>query len=391
MLDAATTTGRGRQKVLFVGPLPQPITGHSLACQVFLDELRRHHAVEVVNLSKPSLRNGIDSVKRIVQVFKILFGVWRRQRAADVIYFTVSESFAGNIKDLVIYLLCFRRLRRMVIHLHGGAGLRRVLLDSRGWQRRVNEFFLRRVGGAIVLGQRHVDVFMHAIPAERIHMVPNFAQDYLFSDPQSIARKFRHTRPLRIVYVSNLIPGKGYLELIEAFLSLNSGMRESLALDLAGAFESPEQKRPFLERIADAPQIAYHGVVQGDRKRDLFHSAHVFCLPTYFPFEGQPISILEAYAAGCAVITTDHSGIGDVFKDGANGYEVAKRSAASIKDALERAVRDPARLEAMAKRNLEQARQHYRTDLYNARLMRILETVGSRNGCSVLGRAGAHE
>ena len=48
--------------------------------------------------------------------------------------------------------------------------------------------------------------------------------------------------------------------------------------------------------------------------------AHVFCLPTTYPYEGQPISILEAYAAGAIVITTDIGGIPDIFVDKKNGF-----------------------------------------------------------------------
>jgi len=365
--------------VLFIGPLPEPLTGHSLACQVLLDELRRHHRVEVVNLSKRSLKNGIDSIGRIVQVLKILFDVWRKQRSADVIYFTVSESLSGNVKDLLIYLLCFQRLERMVIHLHGGAGLRTIMLGRGGPQRWLNEFFVRRLGGAIVLGGRHADVFARALATTKIHIVPNFAEDYLFAPAESIDDKFQSPSPLRILFLSNLIPGKGYIELLDAFFGLDETAQASVTVDLAGAFASERDKRALLDRIDGVAQIRYHGVVQGERKRALFRQAHVFCLPTYFPYEGQPISLLEAYASGCAVITTDHSGIRDVFVPEANGYEVAKRSASSLRTAINRALANTECLRAMATRNLALAQREYRESRFKANIIQILD------------RAGAHE
>ncbi len=359
--------------VLFIGPLPEPLTGHSLACQVFLDELRKHHHVEVVNLSKSGFKNGVDSLGRIVQVLRILGAVWRRQATADVIYFTVSESFAGNLKDLVIYLLCFRRLGRMVIHLHGGAGLRGIMLGNAGPQRWVNEFFVRRLNGAIVLGKRHADVFARALPATKIHIVPNFAEDYLFAPPEIIDRKFQCTNPLRILYLSNLIPGKGYLELVDAFCGLDARAQASVTLDLAGGFASERDKRAFLDGIDGVAGIRYHGVVQGQSKRALLHQAHLFCLPTYFPYEGQPISLLEAYASGCAVLTTDHSGIRDVFEPETNGYEVAKGSVVSLRMALEKALANPERLRAMAARNLQAAQREYRESRFKTNVMRIVD------------------
>ena len=45
----------------------------------------------------------------------------------------------------------------------------------------------------------------------------------------------------------------------------------------------------------------------------------MFCLPTWLKFEGQPISIIEAYASGCIVVTTANGGINDIFNDNVNG------------------------------------------------------------------------
>lgn len=361
--------------ILFVGPLPEPVTGQSLACRVLLDELSRHHEVRVVNLSKREFKQGVSSLSRVLTVMRIICDVGRKSRTADIIYLTVAESFAGNLKDLMIYIVCFRRLQRTVIHLHGGAGLRGIMLGPKGLHRRVNEFFVRRLGGAIVLGSRQVDVFSQALSRDRIHIVPNFAQDYLFVSDERISQKFAHMRPLRLLFLSNLLPGKGYRELVEAFLALDEPMEAAVEIDFAGSFESEADRALFLQRIERSPHLRYHGTVHGEQKRALFERTHVFCLPTYYPYEGQPISILEAYASGCAVMTTDHSGIGDIFADGINGYEVEKRSSRALKYAIEKALGNPEHLKAMALGNASLARREYQTAKYTASLIRILECV----------------
>ena len=361
--------------ILFIGPLPEPITGQSLACQVLLETLARRHEVQVVDLSKREFKQGVSSVSRLVGVARILFDVAWKSRTADIIYLTVAESFAGNVKDLMIYLICFPRLNRTVIHLHGGAGLRGVMLGANGWHRRVNEFFVRRLGAAVVLGSRHLDVFAQALGPERIHIVPNFAQDYLFVSDERISRKFAEWRPLRILFLSNLLPGKGYHEVVEAFRALDESLQAAVMIDFAGGFESTTDRAHFLQSIEGMPQLRYHGTVHGEAKRELFEQAHLFCLPTYYPYEGQPISILEAYASGCAVITTDHSGIGDIFVHGVNGYQVEKKSSHSVKLAIETALANREPLERMAMWNVTVARRQYRTTNYNESLIRILESV----------------
>jgi glycosyltransferase involved in cell wall biosynthesis len=363
-------------RVLFIGPLPEPTTGQSLACRVLLDGLTENHEVDVIDLSKKDFRQGISSSSRIAEIAGVLWRVFRKRGAADVIYLTVSESRAGNLKDLLVYCLCFRRLRDMVIHLHGGAGMRLILLGDRPGLRRLNTFFLRRLGAAIVLGNRHVDLYEGVVPNERIHIVPNFAEDRFFTTADAIDARFSKTRPLKLLFLSNLLPGKGHDELLEAFLGLDHRTRSAVELDFAGGFESSEQQRGFLARIAGLEGVRYHGTVAGEQKKALFHAAHLFCLPTYYPYEGQPISILEAYASGCAVITTGHSGIPDIFHDGTNGIQVPPRSASDLRGAIEKALREPEQLRRMAHTNLTTALANYRTRQYQRALVRIIDSIG---------------
>ncbi|MBI5068821.1 MAG: glycosyltransferase family 4 protein [Deltaproteobacteria bacterium] len=360
--------------VLFVAPLPEPTTGQSLASRVLLDDLAKCHSVAVVNLSQHGLRPGIRSWSRIGQVLRIAWRVFRGMRSADVVYVTISESIAGNCKDLLLYALCGRMLQRVVVHLHGGAGMR--LLMAKGTLTRwINTLFLGRIGGVIVLGKRHVPIFEGVVAADRLHIVPNFAEDDLFVTTQDIDKKFSAPSPLRILFLSNLLVGKGHRELLEAFLRLGSEARRLIRLDFAGSFDTAEARIDFVDRIGRVPEVTYHGPVSGERKRLLLREAHVFCLPTYYPYEGQPISILEAYASGCAVITTDHSGIFDVFTPEVNGYAVEKKSIDSLVMALERAVAAPAGLRAFATANHAIALKQYRSNAYTRSLLQVLETT----------------
>jgi glycosyltransferase involved in cell wall biosynthesis len=300
--------------------------------------------------------------------------IWAKRKSCDVIYFTTSESFAGNLKDLLIYCACLGSLRRMVIHLHGGAGMREIM-RRRSLLRRLNAFFLARIGGAIVVGPRQVGIFAGVVPRDRLYVVPNFAEDLFFVDAATIDRKFARPQPLRILFLSNFLPGKGHWELLDAFFALDGNVKAAVAMDFAGKFESLREEREFLRRIERVPQLRYHGIVKGETKRRLLADAHVLCLPTYYAYEGQPISVLEGYASGCAVITTDHSGIGDIFSRGVNGYEVVKRSSISLKAAVARALAAPEELHRFAKTNHAQAAERYRATRYTRDLIEITRKV----------------
>ncbi|HEX7779910.1 MAG TPA: glycosyltransferase family 4 protein, partial [Vicinamibacterales bacterium] len=205
-----------------------------------------------------------------------------------------------------------------------------------------------------------------------IHIVPNSAEDRMFVPEPEILDKFANARPLKVLYLSAMTPQKGYLDLIEAWLGLDRDVQQRIQLDFAGKFDVEADRASFLRRIDGVAGVRYHGLVDPEHKRCLFAQAHIFCLPTRL-FEGQPISILEAYGSGCVVLTTGQRGILDVFRDGVNGFVVPERSAASIGTVLSRVVDDIERLRQMAVANRRTAEARYRPQMFTAALTRILE------------------
>jgi len=358
-------------KILFIGPLPEPVTGHSLACKVFLDALRRDHDVQVVNLSKDSFGEGVSSAGRVIEVLGVLRDVWRKKKDQDSIYLTISQSLAGNIKDLCIYAICFGNLSKMFIHLHGGS-IKRLLWDRYPVLWRLNRLFLRRLGGAVISGRSHLEIFDGLIAGDKVHIVPNFAEDHLFRSEREIGDKFASTRPLRVLFISHFIEKKGFNELAEAYTLLSGSLQESIHIDFAGKFESKTAEQAFVKKIAGLEHVRYHGLVDEAEKKRLFAEAHVFCLPTSF-LEGQPISILEAYAAGCVVLTTGQRGILDVFEPGVNGFEIKERSAPATAAALETVMANADGLCGIALRNRAIAGERYRASTYGSALRRVVE------------------
>jgi glycosyltransferase involved in cell wall biosynthesis len=364
-------------KILLIAPFPPPVTGHSLAAQTLREEIERKHEVATVDLSKDGFTHGVNSIGRVRQIGRVLRDVRRRQNEADVIYLTIAESVAGNLKDVCIYSICFRRLSRVVVHLHGGS-LKKLLFDRHPWLQRINAFFLRRVGAVVILGESHREIFAGVVSPDRIRIVANSVPASDLQTEEGIQSKFAESGPLRFLFLGNLIEGKGHNDLLDAFAGLSEPIRNNVQLDFAGAFETDSDRRQFLTRLQDIPNVRYHGVVQGSEKKALLSTAHVLCLPTTL-FEGQPLSILEAYASGCAVLTTNIGGIPDIFAHGRNGWWIEQSSPSSIRAALEMAVRHRAELSTMARSNLHEARSRYSTAAYRDGLLAIFGEVSSNS------------
>lgn len=357
-------------KIVYIAPLPPPINGHSLVSKAFYDALELDYDVKAINLSKKSFVEGVDSFGRIVEIIKILKDVWFNKKGASSIYLTISESLAGNLKDILIYLLCFNKLSKMYIHLHGGS-IKKLLWDHHKALYFVNKFFIKRLGGIIISGESHLKIFSF-VDRSKIHIIPNFAPDYMFVSEEMVREKFSNQAQLRVLYLSNFIDKKGYNELLDAYLSLDDVVREQITIDFAGRFELESQERAFLQKLKGHKGLCYHGSVDDQAKQNLFSQAHIFCLPTAF-LEGQPVAILEAYAAGCVVLTTGQSGILDIFTDQVNGYQILERSAESIKNTFEKILLNPQKLLPIALNNIIDASQKYRMSVYNASLIKVIE------------------
>ncbi len=362
-------------KILVVGPLPTKnyTTGQAAAVHLLYDTLLQTADVRLVNLTSKGPTQGVR-LFRVVEAMQIAWSVWLRSWGVDRIYFTISESLLGNFKDFLVYLACFRRLESVVVHMHGGQGMRQLLKNRKSFVFFLNRFFLSRIRRAIVLGDSQRDIFAGCVTSDRISVVPNFAEQGLFLSSNQVSQKHEKRNVIKVLFLSNLIEGKGHKELLSAYLALDDSYRQRLTIDFAGHLPDSEDSRRFLSQMQGQPNVRFLGPVFGEQKESRFRESQVFCLPTYYAYEGQPISILEAYASGCAVISTYHSGIVDVFKDGVNGFVVEAQSVDSLRKALEKTCDCDDELANIGIRNNALAFEKYTTQQHLDLLIKTIKT-----------------
>ncbi len=310
------------KKILFLAPIPPPYNGHSLMSQYLLDLLRKRFKIILVNLNKKSMIEGNISTFRVYQILKVFFISFFNQWRVDFVYFTISESIAGNIKDMLIYLLLFFKLNRFILHLHGGSIEKDVFLKSKIIFS-LNKFFLRRVKKIIVLSKSHKSYFESFMDPDKINVIPNFTQYDTDDLGVDLETKYSDLNVVNILFLSNMTPKKGYGYLLDAFLALDPEIRKQLKLNFAGRFEDKLSEIEFLKKIERFNNIHYHGEVYGKSKSMLLMEAHVFVLPSLHN-EGQPLSILEAYTFGCIVVASDCPGILDICIDQENGFIIKR-------------------------------------------------------------------
>lgn len=352
-------------KMLFVAPIGGMVTGQSNACLHALAAFKEHFNVILVDTCKVT---NATVFFHILSVCKALIQVVWKCPSSDVVYFNLSESFLGLLKD-IIFINIFRiNNKSYVCHLHGGNNLVAICKN----RKLLRSLLIQTYGGAasfIVVGQHFKRAFLELGFQDNIFVLENFcSDDFIFSD-EDINKKLNDTniqRPINIVFISNFFEGKGFNELLEACVMLKAQDDTPFTLHLAGAFPSIGKKKAFLAKASAllGDNVVYYGILEGSAKRDLFFNADIFCLPTYYSYEGQPISILEALAAGCYVVTTDHAGICDIFENKVNGAFVLKADVFSLYGALRLASSDVEMLRRAGRANVDKARSRFFRERY---------------------------
>ena len=76
--------------------------------------------------------------------------------------------------------------------------------------------------------------------------------------------------------------------------------------------------------------------------------AHVLILPTNYPWEGQPVSIIEALSFGLPVISTNYRSIPEQIIDHYNGYLIEYHNPDQIANAVYELVSEPDKYRQMS-------------------------------------------
>ncbi|WP_195972242.1 glycosyltransferase family 4 protein [Clostridium thermobutyricum] len=329
-----------KKKILMIGPFPEPITGMSLANKMLYDGLKKNYNVQFIDTDTEKKINSAKSqgkfdLKKVINSFNpILLGINKILFSNfDVIYITPAQSYLGFMKySLFIKIAKWMKIP-CYIHFHGG--FVKKMYDSLNLKRknRIKKLF-NETSGIIVLGKSLVYMLDEIVPKEKVHVCENGIESEFLINEEELEEKLRKkNEDINILYLSNLMKTKGIIELLDAALIMKQENIKFI-LNIAGGIEIDIENEVKNKINLLGENIKYHGIVKGKEKKELLKKANIFCLPTYYPNEGQPISILEAMGNGVAIVTTYQGGIIDIFKDRLNGIRCNERDEVSIKNAI---------------------------------------------------------
>ena len=318
-----------KPRILFILHLPPPIHGASMIGE----QIRRSTALAAfcdarfINLSASSTLSeiGQGSWKKFLFVLRLLRDVQRELRrfSPDLVYVTPTSMLPGFLKDYLLVRLLRRRGGRVVLHLHN----KRVSHYQERWlhDRLYRSFF--RDADVILLSRALYPDVARYVPEDRVRICPNGLDAGLFLPRE------RSDIPV-LLFLSNLLPSKGIVDLLDACRILK-GRGSRFICRVVGAPSadiSPDCLGKLIEERNLTSVVRYEGPLYGTEKRAALANADILVHPTRE--DCFPLVILEAMAAGLAVVSTREGAVPDEVEDGVTGLLCDKADPAALADSI---------------------------------------------------------
>jgi glycosyltransferase involved in cell wall biosynthesis len=301
-------------RVLIVGPSLRIVGGQSVQAAIILENLRREPGVEVSFLPiNPALPGPLGALQKIKYVRTLVTlpaycaALLARVRSCDVVH-AFSASYSSFLLAPAPAILAAKLYRRkIVLNYHSGEAE-----DHLARSRRTALPLIRLADSVAVPSGYLAGVF--AKFGFAAHVVSNVVETGRF--------RFRERRPLEPVFLANrnLEPMYNVGCVLRAFEIIRNRIPGARLL-VAG--EGSE--RPRLEALRDAlglRGVEFTGRIAPAAMPELYDRAGVFLNGS--DIDNMPMSILEAYASGLPVVTTDAGGIPYMVEDGRTGLLVPR-------------------------------------------------------------------
>lgn len=253
-------------------------------------------------------------------------------RRAEIVHI-FSASYWSFLLSPTPAILVSRLLRRRVIlNYHSGEAEDHLA----NWGARVHPF-LRLVDELVVPSEYLRSVF--ARHGYRARVVKNSIDISLF--------RFRRRVPLcpQLLSTRNLEPHYGVHIVIEAFALVKKHYPEA-TLTIAG-YGSEEERLRRLATSLGVDGIRFLGRVDPEDVPRLYEDADIYINASVI--DNQPVSVLEAFAAGTPVVSTATGDIAHMIRDGETGCLVPQNDPGAMAVAVCALLQNPERAAAVAR------------------------------------------
>lgn len=332
--------------LIFIGPLPPPVHGQSVATQALLDLVTDAGVQVHVIDNGPGIRGRL--FRRLFREAKAMITVTLAR--APAVYASVNSN-SGVIATILLCLLARLRRKKIVLHHHSYRWIGQTCFLMA---------LLVRVSGSAAVHVVNCPEMGRLLRAR----YPRAIRTMSYSNAGVVDHRLRPTprgpsEPV-IGHMSNLTREKGLGRVIEAFRQVLRCW-PAAQLHLAGPYGEIAAERLVAQASVEFGEaFRYFGAVYGEEKQSFFDGIDVFAFPSLYPVETQGIVNLEAMACGKPVVAFAQCCIpGDIGTDGGLAVSPSADFSQALVDYLKICLRDRAETSWRARQQFELILQNH--------------------------------
>ena len=344
----------GRPRVLQMGPDPAIGGGMAAVMRGLLESpLAERYELEVVptyRSTKPLPMLGIF----LLSLLRLT--AWSLRRRGRIVH--VHATVRGSTYRKSVVVLVARALRRrVVLHVHSGAG--DIAFFSAGRDRL--SLVLIKAGFAaadvvLAVSEASAAALASAYGLSGVQVVPNAAPTV----PPFERRQPGPEEPVEVAYLGGFANDAKGGDVMVAALELALAREPRLRVTLAGPGEPPAAAT---ELVAANEAVTWAGWLDAGQKDELLRRVPIFAMPSRS--EGLPMALLEAMAYGMAIASTSVGGIPEVLESGVEGLLVPAEDPEALAEALCRLAGDEELRQRLSAAALARARELDEVEIAN--------------------------
>ncbi len=356
--------------ILFLIQLPPPVHGTSVLNKLLTDStvVQERYTIDVlqIQLANEMTDMGRFSFGKIGNALKIIFRLLRKllNQKYDLVYLTLSPLSFAFYKDAILVFLAKAFGNKVVLHLHG-KGIKEQIKN--GLKKRIYKKVFKNTE-VIILSEILYEDIAEVYP-KKPYILPNGISE--LPDMEIPVRN--DVDKTTFIYLSNLTKDKGILVFLES-IRLLKPLENKFRVTLAGpsADVTVEEVNHFIKAHLIENTIAV-GPVFGKEKFSHLNMSDVFVLPS--KNECFPLTILEAYQSGLAVISTNTGAIPFIVKNEVNGFVLDAEDPVQLANRMQQIMEDRALLVAMKEKNKKEYEEKYTSRIFIHNFISTIDTI----------------
>ena len=268
--------------------------------------------------------------------------------------------------------------KKVFLHLHGGGYKEYFFIKRNFLIRKLIIFVLNKCDKLFILSENIRNDFIFINDKTKVKVIENTLKPYT----EVNKKNFDH---LKIIYLSNFIKSKGYelvlktcktlferkinfkCEMYGKFIDLNDHK------NYLGTNQLRSEFLKFIKSNSLTDKITFSENLNPQEKYAKLQNANVFILPSSYPGEGLPISLLEALVNKLPIISTNQGAITDIVKHNYNGFIIDPSNEVEIVNCLIKLNNDKKLFEMMSENSIKIYKKKFSYELIKKKTLNEFE------------------